>query len=136
PVLNNIPTGPNSGLKNGVLLIQKNPLESAVTPVAPVSPQALTAVEQSSPSATSLNLAENGTFLKDSQSLDLVLGAAGLSLSTTPSGSAGLKDDSTSLPINGADLLQQIAGQIAAHGAQSGVVSRLSFQLIPENLGR
>jgi flagellar hook-length control protein FliK len=39
-------------------------------------------------------------------------------------------------PINAAGIIQQFAEQISQHTSQNHTISRLSFQLVPENLGK
>jgi hypothetical protein len=119
---------------------------SAVSAVQPVTAEGLTQVSTTSEAATNLNLSQNQTKDNLANTTDLQNLAAAVNAGTTATtGKATNAFQSTvntvtnSNPngsIDSAQIMNQIAQQVASQTSDAKMVSRLNFQLVPESLGR
>ena len=119
---------------------------SAASSVQPVTSQAVS--QTSNASETSANLNSTGNFskntLSDSANLQNLAAAvnAGVTATTDKTGNAfqntvnTVANSNPNGSVDSSQILNQITQQVASQTADAKMVNRLSFQLVPESLGR
>ena len=113
---------------------------SAVSAVQPINPQAVTAVTDGSSLTTGLNINFDQSKNTNNNSSDLSLNSNLLPVVAAAMGDkvngGALANNVSNLKVDSLQILNQVSDQITAHASEAKAVSRLSFQLIPESLGR
>jgi flagellar hook-length control protein FliK len=119
---------------------------SAASSVQPVTAQAVSQASNTSETLTNLNTAGNfnKNTLSDSADLQNLAAAvnAGVTVTTDKTSNAFQNTVNTVAnrnpngSVDSAQILNQITQQVASQTADAKMVNRLSFQLVPESLGR
>jgi hypothetical protein len=119
---------------------------SAASSVQPVTAQAVTQASNSSETSTNLNMAGNSAKDTLSNTTDLqnlsAMVNSGMTSTTDKAGNSfqntvnTVANSNPNGSVDSAQILSQITQQVASQTADAKMVSRLSFQLVPESLGR
>jgi flagellar hook-length control protein FliK len=136
----------NANSNNNAPAISAVSAVSASSSVQPVSAQAVSQTSNTLETSTNLNMAGNSakdtlSDTTDLQNLSAMINS-GMAATTDKTGNSFQNTVNTvvnSNPNGGVDsaqILNQITQQVAAQTADAKMVSRLSFQLVPESLGR
>jgi flagellar hook-length control protein FliK len=118
---------------------------SAASAVQPVTSQAVTQAGNSSETSSNLNTAGNSAkdTLADTANLQSLAAAMNAGIATTDKSGNTFQNTVNTVAnsnpngsIDSAQIMNQITQQVASQTADAKMVSRLSFQLVPESLGR
>jgi len=136
----------NANSNNNAPAIPTVSAVSAASSVQPVSAQAVSQTSNSLETSTNLNMAGNSakdtlSDTTDLQNLSAMINS-GMAATTDKTGNSfqntvnTVANSNPNGSVDSAQILNQITQQVASQTADAKMVSRLTFQLVPESLGR
>ncbi len=134
-----------SANNNNTPTVSAVPAVSMTSSVQPVTAQSVTQTTNSSETSTNLNTAGNSAkdTLTNTTNLQNLAAAVNAGITTNTDKANTFQNTVNTIAnnnpngsVDSAQIMNQISQQVASQTADAKMVSRLSFQLVPESLGR